>query len=73
MDSDYGYGDLENSIEVNNMKHFDETGKKKYIKKLWEDDPKSYFEWKDWCIKFDRLPDFFGTKDHPIPIDESKL
>ena len=35
--------------------------------------PLQYYEWKDWCIKLDKLPDFFGTHDNPIPIDESKL
>ena len=30
-------------------------------------------EWKEWCIELERLPDFFGTRDNPIPIDESSL
>ena len=34
---------------------------------------KKYFEWKEWCIRLNRLPEFFGTRDNPIPIDESKL
>ena len=46
---------------------------KKYAKKLWEEDPEKYFEWKSFCIRSNLLPDFFGTRDNPIPIDESKL
>lgn len=68
-----GYGGWGNSINVNNMKRLDEIGKKKYIKKLWKENPEKYFEWKEWCIELDQLPDFFGTKNNPIPIDESKL
>ena len=68
-----GYGDWRNSGEVVNMKHLDEEGKKAHIKKLWQEDPEKYYEWKDWCIKLDQLPDFFGTRDNPKEIDESKL
>ena len=28
---------------------------------------------KNFCIELGVLPDFFGTADNPIPIDESKL
>ena len=28
---------------------------------------------KNWCIRLNRLPDFFGTRDNPIPIDEFEL
>ena len=68
-----GYGDWDNIDEVLIMEELDYGGKKAYIKKLWQDDPKKYFEWKEWCIELDQLPDFFGTSDNPIPIDESKL
>ena len=68
-----GYGDWDNIDEVLIMEELDYEGKKAYIKKLWQDDPKKYFEWKEWCIELDQLPDFFGTSDNPIPIDESKL
>ena len=37
------------------------------------EDSKRYREWKDLCIELGVLPDFFGTRDNPIPIDESKL
>ena len=40
---------------------------------MWEKDPIKYDEWKEWCIELDRLPSLFGTSDHPIHIDESKL
>ena len=43
------------------------------MKKLWEEDPKKYYEWKQWCIKWNQLPNFFGTRDNPIDIDESEL
>ena len=62
-----------NTNEVVNMQYLDYEGKKAHIKKLWEEDPEKYFEWKEWCIQLNRLPDFFGTRDNPIHIDESKL
>ena len=68
-----GYGSWGNSNEVVNMKSLDEKGKKAHVKKLWQRDPKKYFEWKEWCIRLNRLPNFFGTHDNPIMIDESKL
>lgn len=68
-----GYGRWGNAAEVRRMRELDSEGKKAHAKKLWEEDPKTYFEWKEWCIRINRLPDFFGTKEDPIPIDESKL
>ena len=68
-----GYGGWRNSGEVVNMKRLDDEGKKAHVKKLWQKDPEKYYEWKEWCIRLNRLPDFFGTRDNPIPIDESKL
>ena len=68
-----GYGEQDNFYEAGVMKELDHEGKKKYAKKLWEEDPKKYYEWKEWCIDLDVLPDFFGTHDNPIDIDESKL
>ncbi len=68
-----GYGDWGNAAEVIHMKELDTEGKKAHTKKLWEEDPVKYEEWKKWCIARNRLPDFFGTRDNPIPIDESKL
>jgi len=55
------------------MKNLDSSGKKDHIKKLWQEDPEKYYEWKNWCIRLNRLPDFFGTRDNPIPIDEFEL
>lgn len=60
-------------IELSHMRELDDEGKKKNIKRLWEKNPKDYYEWKQWCIELDKLPDFFGTHNNPIPIDESKL
>jgi hypothetical protein len=68
-----GYGHLDNAAEVLHMKELDYEGKKAHVKKLWQEDPKTYNEWKNWCIARNRLPDFFGTRDNPIHIDESKL
>lgn len=49
------------------------SDQKSYVKELWEENPETYVEWKLWCIELDQLPEFFGTADNPIPIDESKL
>ena len=68
-----GYGDWDNIDEVLIMEELDHEGRKAHVKKLWQEDPEKYFEWKEWCIEFNQLPDFFGTCDNPIPIDESKL
>ena len=43
------------------------------IKELWQNDPRKYYEWKEYCIRVGGLPDLFGTPNNPIPIDESKL
>ena len=73
LDSDYGYGELGNADEVVEMEDLSYEEQKAYVKKLWLEDPKSYYEWKEDCIRYNQLPDFFGTRDNPIPIDESKL
>lgn len=69
-----GYSDgLDFVRELAIMDMLDDDRKRAHVKKLWEKYPSEYFEWKDWCIEYDQLPDFFGTRDDPIPIDESKL
>lgn len=68
-----GYGGDDNIDEVLIMKELNHEERKAHVKQLWQDDPKTYFEWKEWCIRLNRLPDFFGTRENPIPIDESKL
>ena len=68
-----GYGTWGNTIQVFNMDKLDDEGKKAYVKKLWQEDPETYYEWKAWCIRLGRLPDFFGTENNPIHVDESKL
>ena len=73
LDSDYGYGEWGNAAEVVKMRKLSFREQKAHVKKLWLEDPKSYYEWKEDCIRLDMLPDFFGTRDNPIPIDESKL
>ena len=40
------YDDWGNAIHINNMKHLDDEGRKAYVKKLWQEDPKKYYEWK---------------------------
>ena len=69
----YGYGDWGNVAEVVHMEELDYDDQKEYAKKLWQEDPERYFEWKEFCIRCNQLPDFFGTRHNPIPIDESKL
>lgn len=68
-----GYDRFGNASEVLKMRRLDYKGKIAHIKELFQEDPKKYYEWKAWCIARNRLPDFFGTRDNPIPIDESKL
>ena len=68
-----GYGNLDNAAEVVNMKKLDTESKKAHVKKLWLEDAKTYYEWKNWCIARERLPDFFGTPDNPISINEYEL
>ena len=64
---------LDYILELAIMDNLDNDHRKKHVKKLWEKNPLQYYEWKEWCIKLDKLPDFFGTHNNPIPIDESKL
>ena len=74
LDGEYGYGDWGNLAEVMEMEELSFEEQKAHVKKLWQEDPKKYYEWKEeFCIRLDQLPDFFGTHDNPIPIDESKL
>lgn len=68
-----GFGDFENDFHIVVLRKMSPSRQKEYIKELWEENPKAYFEWKEMCIKLDQLPDIFGTSDDPIPIDESKL
>ena len=74
LDRQYGYGQWGNVAKVHHMKKMNNAERKAYIKELWQEDPVKYKEWKEeFCIRLNRLPDFFGTRDNPIPIDESKL
>lgn len=73
FDREEEYGRWGNAAEVVHMREFDYEGKKAHVKKLWKEDPEKYYEWKNWCIELDQLPDFFGTAENPIHIDESKL
>ena len=68
-----GYGGDDNIDEVLIMEKLDHEEKKSHIKKLWKENPQKYFEWKDWCIRLNQLPDFFGTRDNPSFIDESNM
>ncbi|PWB84778.1 hypothetical protein MBBWO_15440 [Methanobrevibacter woesei] len=68
-----GYGEELNMYEVVFMEDLNYEDQKKHVKKLWKEDPKKYYEWKEWCIEWNQLPSFFGTHDNPIDIDESKL
>ena len=68
-----GYGEWGNTAKIRRMKNKNTEEQKAYVKKLWQEDPKKYFEWKEKCIRIGALPDLFGTPNNPIPIDESKL
>lgn len=68
-----GYGDFGNAAKIRRMKKKSPEEQKKYIKKLWQDDPEKYYEWKKKCIRIGALPNLFGNANNPIPIDESKL
>lgn len=74
LDGEYGYGEWGNPAEVLEMLELSYEEQKAHVKKLWQEDPKKYYEWKElYCIPSNLLPNFFGTRDNPIPIDESKL
>ena len=63
-----------NPLKVRRMKKMNDSEIRAFVKKLWQEDPKKYYEWKeDYCIRLNRLPEFFGTRDNPKEIDESKL
>ena len=68
-----GYGEELNMYEVVFMEDLNYEDQKKHVKKLWKEDPKKYYEWKEWCIEWNQLPSLFSTHDNPIDIDESKL
>lgn len=55
------------------MEEMSYEDQKVYVKKLWQENPVKYKEWKKYCIDLELLPEFFGTYDNSIPIDESKL
>ena len=73
LDCGSGYGNWGNAAEVVHMRQKTPEEQKKYAKQLWQEDPKRYYEWKEVCIQRNALPDFFGTRDNPIPVDETKL
>ena len=64
---------LDYILQVVIMRDLDYNHQKAHVKKLLKKYPFEYYEWKEWCIRLNKLPDFFGTRDDPIPIDESKL
>ena len=68
-----GYGDWGNTAKIRRMKKISPEEQKAYIKELWQEDPKKYDEWKQYCIDVGALPDLFGHSNNPLPIDESKL
>lgn len=73
LDGSCGFGSWNNMLYVRRMKKYNLEDQLKLIKELYLKDTERYIEWKDWCIRLNMLPDFFGTRDDPIPIDESKL
>ena len=73
LDTAGGYGELGNLSKIVEMKELSYEKQKAYAKKLWQEDPIKYKGWKEFCIWYNRLPEFFGTYDNPKEIDESKL
>ena len=73
FDCDSGYGNWGNPAKILRMRERTPEEQKKYAKQLWQENPKKYYEWKEFCIRRNALPDFFGTRDNPIPVDETKL
>lgn len=59
--------------EILILEELDDEGKKAHVKQLLNSNPINYYKLKELCIELDQLPDFFGTHDNPIPIDESEL
>lgn len=70
---DKGYGTRDNLSHVVFLEDMDDSNRREYIKELYLKDSEKYFEWKEWCMELDQLPDIFGTIDNPLPFDESKL
>ncbi|MDO5849760.1 MAG: hypothetical protein Q4P14_00970 [Methanobacteriaceae archaeon] len=73
LDEGFGYGDAGNAVHRSHLRKLSLDDQKKYIKKLWLEDPESYYEFKDESIYDGDFPNLFGTLDNPIHIDESKL
>ena len=73
LHEEYAYGDAGNAAKRVHLDELNLDDQKKYIKKLWLENPEKYYEFKDECIYLGRFPNLFGTCDNPIPIDESKL
>lgn len=59
--------------EILILEELNYEGKVAHIKQLLESNPVDYYKLKKLCIELDQLPDFFGTHDNPILIDESEL
>lgn len=53
LDGEEGYGSLENILHVKHMRKLDNNSQKAYVKKLWEENPNVYSQWKQWCIELD--------------------
>ena len=73
LDTAGGYGEFGNLAEVVEMEEMSYEEQKAHVKKLWQEDSVKYTEWKEYCINLDLLPEFFGTRDNPKEIDETKL
>ena len=41
-----GYDDFGNSIHIVHMRNLNMEERKAYVKRLWQEDPKKYYEWK---------------------------
>ena len=68
-----GYGEIINVAHVVHLERLSHDNQLEYLKGLWQEDPKKYYEWKEECIEMGELSDLFGTKDNPTSLDESNL
>ncbi len=74
LDGSAGWDDISDRLFVHYINELDNIQDKlNFIKDLYLESHEKYFRWKKWCMRWERLPDIFGTLDDPIEIDEEKL
>ena len=68
---DYGYGE-DNHLETVLLTIFTPEEQKISLKYLYKKDPVKYFEWKQWNLDHNLVPEVFGTKENPIDLHEEE-